>query len=225
MKKIFLPLLLIFACSAVSAEIKCMNKSGFINEKFKYLKKNYKIDDPSNTLIFLFNHGGKGDRAAKKGDCPFWKKYIKNVVELSKEDFGAKKNLVYLVNTKPLWGDAYKDKKSKTKWLPFPGGKYPGKTKTEKKIDLTNEIIDKFLALGIKPNNIIISGHSCGGWLTLLYTARHPEKVRGGIAYHPACYGELSAYKIWTEEGMDDYLWDYNDHEAVSYTHLRAHET
>tara|TARA_B100001769_G_scaffold198491_1_gene158581 strand:+ start:79 stop:495 length:417 start_codon:yes stop_codon:yes gene_type:complete len=133
MKKIFLPLLLIFACSAASAEIKCMNKSGFINEKFKYLKKNYKIDDPSNTLIFLFNHGGKGDRAAKKGDCPFWKQYIKNVVELSKEDFGAKKNLVYLVNTKPLWGDAYKDKKSKTKWLPFPGGKYPGKTKTEKK--------------------------------------------------------------------------------------------
>ena len=91
MKKIFLPLLLIFACSAVSAEIKCMNKSGFINEKFKYLKKNYKIDDPSNTLIFLFNHGGKGDRAAKKGDCPFWKQYIKNVVELSKEDFGEKK--------------------------------------------------------------------------------------------------------------------------------------
>ncbi len=218
MKKIFLPLLLIFACSAVSAEIKCMNKSGFINEKFNYLKKNYKIDDPSNTLIFLFNHGDKGDRAAKKDDCPFWKQYIKNVVELSKEDFGAKKNLVYLVNTKPLWGDAYKDKKSKTKWLPFPGGKYPGKTKTEKKIDLTNEIIDKFLALGIKPNNIIISGHSCGGWLTLLYTARHPEKVRGGIAYHPACYGELSAYKIWTEEGMDDYLWDYNDHEESSNT-------
>ena len=213
MKKIFLSLLLVFVCSAASAEIKCMNKSGFINEKFKYLKKNYKIDDPSNTLIFLFNHGDKGDRAAKKGDCPFWKQYIKNVVELSKEDFGAKKNLVYLVNTKPLWGDAYKDKKSKTKWLPFPGGKYPGKTKTEKKIDLTNEIIDKFLGLGIKPSNIIISGHSCGGWLTLLYTARHPEKVRGGIAYHPACYGELSAYKIWTEKGKDDYLWDYNDHE------------
>ena len=213
MKKIFLSLLLVFVCSAASAEIKCMNKSGFINEKFKYLKKNYKIDDPSNTLIFLFNHGDKGDRAAKKGDCPFWKQYIKNVVELSKEDFGAKKNLVYLVNTKPLWGDAYKDKKSKTKWLPFPGGKYPGKTKTEKKIDLTNEIIDKFLDLGIKPSYIIISGHSCGGWLTLLYTARHPEKVRGGIAYHPACYGELSAYKIWTEKGKDDYLWDYNDHE------------
>ena len=73
------------------------------------------------------------EKEDEKDDCPFWREYIKNVVKLSKEDFGAKKNLVYLVNTKPLWGDAYKDKKNKTKWLPFPGGKYPGKTKTEKK--------------------------------------------------------------------------------------------
>ena len=77
MKKIFLSLLLVFVCSAASAEIKCMNKSGFINEKFKYLKKNYKIDDPSNTLIFLFNHGDKGDRAAKKATVHFGNSILK----------------------------------------------------------------------------------------------------------------------------------------------------
>ena len=191
----------------------CLKKTGLISDKYKYLKKDHKFKDPKNTIIFLFHHGGKGDRAAKKGDCPFPKKYIKNVMDLSNEDFGYKKSFVYLVNTKSLWGDAYKNKKSKTKWLPFPGGNYPGKTKTEKKIDLTNQIIDNLNQRGINSNNIIISGHSCGGWLTLLYVAQYPEKVRGGIAYHPACYGELSAYKIWTEKGKDDYLWDYNDHE------------
>ena len=191
----------------------CLKKTGLISDKYKYLKKDHKFKDPKNTIIFLFHHGGKGDRAAKKGDCPFPKKYIKNVMDLSNEDFGYKKSFVYLVNTKSLWGDAYKNKKSKTKWLPFPGGNYPGKTKTEKKIDLTNQIIDNLIQRGINSNNIIISGHSCGGWLTLLYVAQYPEKVRGGIAYHPACYGELSAYKIWTEKGKDDYLWDYNDHE------------
>ena len=46
MKKIFLSLLFVFVCSAAIAEIKCLNKSGFISEKFNYLKKNYKIDDP-----------------------------------------------------------------------------------------------------------------------------------------------------------------------------------
>ena len=203
----------IFILTVSKADTKCLNKTGLISDKYKYLKKDHKFEDPKNTIIFLFNHGGKGDRAAKKDDCPFTKKYIKNVMDLSNEDFGINNSLVYLVNTKPLWGDAYKNKKSKTKWLPFPGGNYPGKTKTEKKIDLTNEIIDNLIQRGIDSNNIIISGHSCGGWLTLLYVAQYPEKVRGGIAYHPACYGELTVYKIWTEKGRDDYLWDYNDHE------------
>ena len=203
----------IFILTVSKADTKCLNKTGLISDKYKYLKKDHKFKDPKNTIIFLFNHGGKGDRAAKKDDCPFTKKYIKNVMDLSNEDFGINNSLIYLVNTKPLWGDAYKNKKSKTKWLPFPGGNYPGKTKTEKKIDLTNEIIDNLIQRGIDSNNIIISGHSCGGWLTLLYVAQYPEKVRGGIAYHPACYGELTVYKIWTEKGRDDYLWDYNDHE------------
>ena len=201
-----------FITNVFATEFKCFKKTGFITEKYKF-KRDINFKDPENTLIFIFHHGGKGDRAAKASDCAFSKYYLKNVIELTKEDFGTKKNLVYVVNTKPLWGDAYKDKKSKTKWLPFPGGKYPGKTKTEKKVDLTNKIIDDFIQKGIKPHNIIISGHSCGGWLTLLYTARYPEKVRGGIAYHPACFGELTAYKIWTEKGLDDYLWDFNDHE------------
>ena len=214
MKKLFIILIILFLYPQLSqAEIKCLKKTGLISDKYKYLKKDHKFKDPQNTIIFLFNHGGKGDRAAKKDDCPFTKKYIKNVMDLSNEDFGQKKSLVYLVNTKSLWGDAYKDKKSKTEWLPFPGGNYPGKTKTEKKIDLNNKIVDDLIQRGINSKNIIISGHSCGGWLTLLYVAQYSEKVRGGIAYHPACYGELTAYKFWTDEGKDEYLWDYNDHE------------
>ena len=214
MKKLFIILIILFLYPQLSqAEIKCLKKTGLISDKYKYLKKDHKFKDPQNTIIFLFNHGGKGDRAAKKDDCPFTKKYIKNVMDLSNEDFGQKKSLVYLVNTKSLWGDAYKDKKSKTEWLPFPGGNYPGKTKTEKKIDLNNKIVDDLIQRGINSKNIIISGHSCGGWLTLLYVAQYPEKVSGGIAYHPACYGELTAYKFWTDEGKDEYLWEFNDHE------------
>ena len=117
---------------------------------------------------------------------------------------------MYIVNTQPLYGDAYKDRKSKTKWKAFPVGTYSGKTKIEKKMDLMNKIIDNFYKMGIKPENIIMSGKSCGGWLTLMYVARHPEKVRGGIAYHPACYGRLTEFKIWTTEGQYKYWKDEN---------------
>ena len=44
---------------------------------------------------------------------------------------------------------------------------------------------------------IIISGHSCGGLLTLMLLAAHPDKVAGGISYMQACFGKLSKkYKV-----------------------------
>ena len=122
-------------CNAGYAEnFKCFSKTGFVTKNYKF-KEDIKLKDPENTIIFIFHHGGKGDSAAKNNDCALTKDYIKNVFKLSKENFGAKKNLVYIVNTKPFYGDAYKDRKNKSKWKAFPAGKYPGKTKTEKKID------------------------------------------------------------------------------------------
>ena len=136
--------------------------------------------------------------------------YIKNAIKLTKENFGTKYSYLYVVNTKPLYGDAYKDRKNKTKWKAFPVGEYPGKTKIEKKIDLINEINENFYSQGIKPKNIIMTGHSNGGYASLLYTARHPDKVRGAIAYHPACCGKLTKFDIATEKGRKKWLKDEN---------------
>ena len=35
---------------------------------------------------------------------------------------------------------------------------------------------------GIPNKQIIITGHSCGGWMTMMLTARYPNKVGGGIS-------------------------------------------
>jgi hypothetical protein len=43
-----------------------------------------------------------------------------------------------------------------------------------------------------------------------MYVARYPEKVRGGIAYHPACFGSLTEVEIWTADGKRDHLEDEN---------------
>ena len=212
MKKLLgiLVLTIIWCSDGYAEEFKCFYKNGFVTKGYKFQKKiNFK--DPSNTLIFIYNHGDSGERSVSDSkNCPFSKRNLVNVLKLTKEDFGAKKNYLYIVNTQALYGDAYKNRKNKTKWVAYPSGPYSGKTKTEKKMDVMNKIIDNFYKMGIKPENIIISGKSCGGWLTLMYVARHPEKVRGGIAYHPACFDRLTEFEIWTADGKWDYFEDHN---------------
>ena len=58
-------------------------------------------------------------------------------------------------------------------------------------------MVEKFVEIGVPRKQIIISGHSCGGLLTLMLLAAHPEKVGGGISYMQACFGKLSSkYKV-----------------------------
>ena len=79
---------------------KCINETGFVDDKFNF-SKTIKFEDPENTLIFMFHHGGAADKASKS-DCVFTEKYIKNAIKLTKEDFGTTYSYLYVVNTKPL---------------------------------------------------------------------------------------------------------------------------
>ena len=51
------------------------------------------------------------------------------------------------------------------------------------------------MELGVPHKQIIITGHSCGGLVTLLLTSQYLEKFGGGIAMNHACYGRLSEKK------------------------------
>ena len=67
----------------------------------------------------------------------------------------------------------------------------------DKRIEKNLELVEKFVNIGVPRKQIIISGHSCGGLLTLMLLAAYPEKVGGGISYMQACYGKLSSkYKV-----------------------------
>ena len=46
--------------------------------------------------------------------------------------------------------------------------------------------------MGVPRKQIIITGHSCGGWTTLMLTSQYMDKVGGGIALNAACYWTLS---------------------------------
>ena len=74
---------------------------------------------------------------------------------------------------------------------------YVGKHKLDKRVEKNIELVEKFITMGVPRKQIIISGHSCGGLLTLMLLSAHPDKVGGGISYMQACFGKLSSkYKV-----------------------------
>jgi len=53
--------------------------------------------------------------------------------------------------------------------------------------------IDEFKKKGF--NNIILSGHSAGGWDSLVLKSNYPSEIDGVIAFHPARSGKFAKAK------------------------------
>ena len=183
MKKIFSFLIIITLITPVYADK--LLKDGFLNSKMDYAKEQ-NILDPKNKIIIIFNHGqDKHDKSSK--NC-VWKNGIRNFSSLVGEKINEKEIMVYLFCTNKLAGDDHKRLWDKKKFKP----PYKGVTKLDKRVDANLKLIDSFLEKGVPKNQIIITGHSCGGWLTMMFIAKYPDKVGGGISLMSACYGDIS---------------------------------
>ena len=79
-------------------------------------------------------------------------------------------------------------------------------SKLDKRVKANLDIIDNFLQKGVPKNQIILTGHSCGGWLTLMLMAKYPDKVGGGISLMQACYGKISKKMNVKKVGVDKAL-------------------
>ncbi len=165
-------------------------KNGFLNSNMNYAKEQ-NINDPINKIILIYNHG-QSTHDRKSSDC-VWKNGIRNFSSLVGEKVKGKEVMVYLLCTGKLEGDDAKTLWNKKKFKP----PYKGKPKLEKRLDVNLELIDSFVSKGVPNKQIILTGHSCGGWMTMMLMARHPDKVGGGISLMQACYGKLSKnYKV-----------------------------
>jgi len=197
MKKIFSFLIIITLMTPVYADR--LLKDNFLNSKMGYAKEQ-NILDPKNKIILIFNHGQQDlDRSSK--DC-VWKNGIRNFSSLVGEKINGKEIMVYLLCTDHLAGDDYKNLWKKKKFQP----PYKGITKLDKRVNANLKIIDNFLEKGVPKNQIILTGHSCGGWLTLMLMAKYPDKVGGGISLMQACYGKLSKRAKVKKVGVDKAL-------------------
>jgi hypothetical protein len=189
MKKILIVVIFgLISCGNVFANEKIL-KSGFIT-KSASVNEGMNIEDPKNKIIIIYNHGQNKNDKAIKNEC-IWVSQIRNQASLVDVEINNKKIMVYNFCTNDLAGDMSPKKYWKFK------EPYEGIHKLDKRIQKNLELVDKFVKIGVPRKQIIISGHSCGGLLTLMLLAAHPEKVGGGISYMQACYGKLSSkYKV-----------------------------
>ena len=197
MKKILLFLTIITLITPVYADK--LLKDGFLNSKMDYVKEQ-NILDPKNKIILIFNHGQKDHDRSSKG-C-VWKNQIRNFSSLVGEKINGKEIMVYLLCTGHLAGDDYKNLWKKKKFQP----PYKGISKLDKRVNANLNLIDNFLQKGVPKNQIILTGHSCGGWLTMMLMAKYPDKVGGGISLMQACYGKLSKRAKVKKVGVDKAL-------------------
>lgn len=58
-------------------------------------------------------------------------------------------------------------------------------------------ILDELLAQGAHPSQIILAGHSAGGWVSLMAAHRFQAKFAGSIAFAPAFAGKKSQASFW----------------------------
>ena len=188
MKKIFLITLFLIISNYAYANGKIL-KSGFIT-KSALVEEGMNVNDPKNKIIIIYNHGqNRNDKAIKK-EC-IWINQIMNQASLVDEEINGKKIMVYNFCSNDFAGDMSLEKGWNFKTT------YEGKHKLDKRIEKNLDLVEKFVEIGVPRKQIIISGHSCGGLLTLMLLAAHPDKVGGGISYMQACFGKLSKkYKV-----------------------------
>ncbi len=204
MKKLLLILIFLAISNTGYANGKIL-KSGFIT-KSASVNESMIIEDPKNKIIIIYNHGQNKNDKAIKNEC-IWVSQIRNQASLVDLEINGKKIMVYNFCTNDLAGDMSPKKYWKFK------EPYEGIHKLDKRIEKNLELVDKFVKIGVPRKQIIVSGHSCGGLLTLMLLAAHPKKVGGGISYMQACYGKLSskykAKKVGSEEALAKFAKKY----------------
>jgi len=182
-------------------------KSGFLSGEWD-LNTNFVVKNPEEKIVLIYNHGSEENDKPSK-NCQ-WKNNVRNFASLSGKKINNKEILIYSFCTDNLGGDDWKIFwKSKNV-------KYNGIPKLEKRLEANNDLIDKFIDIGVPKNQIFITGHSCGGWLTMMYFAKYTDKIAGGVSTHHACYGKLSKkYKV-KKVGVEEALKKFENKKPVA---------
>ena len=230
MKKFFIFIVVTIFLSCNAYADKLLN-SGYLIPTKKWdddikIDETFKISSPKDKIIIVYNHGSNSmDHKTK--NCA-WVNQLRNFAQLAGDGINGKEIMVYLNCQGHLEGDLGATisniKYFTSKWE----GPYPGVSKMDRRIEGNLELVKKFVNMGVPKKQIIITGHSCGGWATLLFTAKHMNEVGGGIALMPACNyiisKKMKVKKIGIEKALDKLRKNYPGIASLREKHIKTME-
>ena len=165
----------------------------------------YQIDqmnNPEDTILILYSHGSEGDNKSDK--CmKSWTKVPPVLTQLHNTKINNLEIKIYMLCSGVRgWSQAEQDKmaddfdkigKLSLKFKDKDGLLLIDKQKQILKQKVILEKIKEFESLGFK--NIVLAGHSAGGWASMALYSYYPEIVKGAIAFNPAFAGKLVTNK------------------------------
>jgi len=165
----------------------------------------YQIDqiiNPEDTILILYSHGSEGDNKSDK--CmKSWTKVPPVLTQLHNTKINNLEIKIYMLCSGVRgWSQAEQDKmandfdkigKLSLKFKDKDGLLLIDKQKQILRQKVILEKIKEFESLGFK--NIVLAGHSAGGWASMALYSYYPEIVKGAIAFNPAFAGKLVTNK------------------------------
>ena len=177
--------------------------NGFVDNKGKVYSKD-QITDKKNTILIIYNHGSDYDQVTDKCTNPsnnvprviryLHNKKIKNFnIKIYRLCTGAK-GWSKKEQTK-MWKAHEKSGKLAIELKDKDGTPLINKQKQNQRRRVIKKKVDSFIEEGFE--NIILAGHSSGGWQSIKIKAEFPELAKGVIGLHPGAGGTVKNRKDW----------------------------
>ena len=180
---------------------KISKDSAFIDNAGKIYSVD-KIDNKENTILVIYTHGAMGDQKLDKclSKWNLVPQVIRNLHNKKINNFEVK--IYRLCSGVRGWSKSEQDKMwkhhEKTGNLSLKDSKGEfliNNQKQNRKLKVIENTIYKFADSGFK--NIILAGHSSGGWQSLKIQSNNDNLIDGVIGLHPGAGGTVKNRKEW----------------------------
>ena len=195
-----------FADKKFEKDLKKVSKdNGFTNNTGKL----YPIDnisDKKNIILIVYTHGSLEDSTLDKCNKK-WNKVPPLLLNLhDKKIKDLKVKIYHLCSGVRGWTEnhwrkldnIYKNvsKKDFSKIIKedFDRIKFDSAKQSQKQKVIISKV-DELINLGFE--NIILAGHSAGGWASITLKSKYPNKISGAIAINPAFAGKINNRREW----------------------------
>ena len=210
MKKIIIIIFLLifsnysFADQKFEKDLKKVSKnSSFIDGNRKAYSED-QITDKKNTILIIYTHGASGDQDFDNCTKP-WNKVPPVILNLHGKKIGNLNINIYRLcsgvrgwsgkEQTQMWKAHKKLGKLDLELADKEGIPLIKKQKQNQKLKVIKRKVDKFVEQGFE--NIVLAGHSSGGWQSVKIKAKFPELVKGVIGLHAGAGGHIKNRKDW----------------------------